>query len=106
MTSTLQALWDGQVPLWRAYWIYGVVVNGLLFGIAGTLLVLMIGLRPLMIAHLAFVFVATAFNLVAVWRSAGNYTGPRVWAILARIACVLGTLSLIRGLYKFLDSAI
>ena len=105
-TSLLQSLWYGEVPLWRTYWIYGVLVNGLLFGVAGSFVILLIGLRPVAVMYLAFVFVATAFNLVSVWRSAGNYTGPRVWAILARIAVVVGTLSLARGLYKFVDGTV
>ncbi len=102
--ATLETLWRGEEPLWRAYWIYGVLVNGLLFGVLGAVIVLMIDLRPLLVAYLAFLFVAGVFNIVSVWRSAGNHTGSKVWALLARAVCVLGALSLAKGLIDFVSA--
>jgi hypothetical protein len=100
-TSLLQSLWYGEVPLWRTYWIYGVVFTQLVFGLGGALLVVLVGSRLVAVVYLACLAVAIVFILVSIWRSAGNYTGPRIWALLARIACIFGSLSLIRGLYTF-----
>jgi hypothetical protein len=40
------------------------------------------------------------FISVAIWRSAGNYTGRIIWGALARITVVFGYLSLMVGLFK------
>ena len=39
-----------------------------------------------MLLYILFTLASSVFILVAVWRSAGHYLGPKVWAILARVA--------------------
>ena len=96
--ATLQRIWRGEESLPRTYWLYGVVVNGLIISLAGTLIVAQLASPPLMLLYILFTLASSVFILVAVWRSAGHYLGPKVWAILARVVCVLGALRLIKEL--------
>ena len=93
--------WRGEMTLPRSYWINGVLIFG--FGInlfvaaisfaaavalanSGAVVVLIVA------ASLALNIVGYIWALVGTWRSAGRYTGPKVWSILARIAMALGVL--------------
>jgi hypothetical protein len=99
--ATLATVWRGEEPLATTYWLYGVVVYGLIIGVVGTVLVVGIGSPPLFLVYLLFRFAATVFIVVAIWRSAGNYTGQKLWAILARIVCVLSAAHLVKVLIDF-----
>ncbi len=78
--------WRGEGPLWRAYWLYGVVVSLVLAGLyvwllsAGNLLAQQL-LLPLLLLY-------TAWIVVAVWRCAPNsrrdlYTQLARWLTVA-----------------------
>jgi hypothetical protein len=41
-----------------------------------------------------FNLAVSLFMAVAIWRSAGNYTGSKLWAVLARVAVVIGVIGL------------
>src|SRR5438552_17216702 len=94
--------WHGELSLPKSYWINGVLIFGLgcniLFIAAFTATV--IGLARsspglaivLLLLIQLFDLVAYIWALVGTWRAAGNYKGPKFWAILARIAMVLGVL--------------
>jgi hypothetical protein len=92
--SHLATLWAGEVPLGEVFWTYA-VAGGLLVNAVGTVLclwALSVG------ASLLFIYLPMAapipynlFMLVAVWRSAARYTGPRERADLARAAIILWT---------------
>lgn len=86
------ALWNGRLPLARAFWqyaiLYGTTVSiaataaalaGFALGLPG-LLAFAIHLLPL-----PYIFVAA----VGVWRSASRYSGPPVWARSAEAAIVI-----------------
>ena len=91
--GVFRRVWRGEARLWVAFWIWGVGGNMAWLG----LLVLVVGTTrlgtvpepwawPVYLASLAwFVFVS-----VAIWRSAGRYEGPRVWAVLARAGVLVG----------------
>src|SRR3989454_744696 len=90
-------LWRGEVPLVRAYWRYGFLLNALFATTAAVLAMLADcpecgrilaapGLVPLWwLFYLAYF----AFIVVAIWRTAERYPGPRRWAWLARAAVML-----------------
>lgn len=83
----LARLWQGDVPLAETYWGWGVGCNVLL-----TILIWVVAGIDTMIAY-ALVWPATGYNFfmfVAIWRSAGRYSGPSAWAVLARISVGLG----------------
>ena len=101
--ATLQTVWRGEESLARTYWIYGVVVNGLIIGVVGMLIVAQLESPPLALLYILFALASSVFIIVAVWRSAGRYTGPKVWAILARVVCVLAALRLVLTLLDLGD---
>jgi hypothetical protein len=98
---TLGSIWRGEEPLATTYWLYGVVVYGLMIGVVGTVLAVGIGSPPLFLVYLLLRFAATIFIIVAIWRSAGNYTGQKIWAILARVICILSAAHLVKVLVDF-----
>jgi hypothetical protein len=86
------ALWNGRLPLARAFWHYailygtiasitatGAAVAGFALGLPG-LLAFAVHLLPL-----PYVFIAA----VGVFRSANRYSGPPIWARLAEAAIVI-----------------
>lgn len=85
-------LWAGDVALAEAYWIWGVGM-GLLF----TVLADASEHHPLLLAALALLAIVVGIVAwVAIWRSAGKYAGPPIWAVLAKLSVVL---SIARTLY-------
>jgi uncharacterized protein DUF4339 len=100
--------WRGELTLAQAYWGAGflltIVAVGLsrLFGewldranLAPT------PLGVLLVGHLTFLSALVVWQIVGIWRAAGNHmrtTGRRTWAVLARVAVVAGAL---RGLVDF-----
>ena len=92
--SRLATLWAGEVPLGEVFWTYA-VAGGLLVNAVGTTLYLWALSAG---ASLLFIYLPMAapipynlFMLVAVWRSAGRYAGPRERADVARAAIILWT---------------
>ncbi|MGH6945136.1 MAG: hypothetical protein ACREH6_13065 [Geminicoccaceae bacterium] len=88
----LHRLWSGEVPLGEAFWWYAMIV-GTALNLATTLLAM-----ALLAMDVAGIAAAIAFALpipynllvlVAVWRSAAGYPGPRIWADLARAGVVI-----------------
>ena len=92
--SHLAMLWAGEVPLGEVFWTYA-VAGGLLVNAIGTALFLwaLSSGAPLLFIYLpmAVPIPYNVFVLVAVWRSAARYQGPRERADLARAAIILWT---------------
>ncbi|MGE5147806.1 MAG: hypothetical protein ACM3N5_13725 [Candidatus Eiseniibacteriota bacterium] len=92
--SRLATLWSGEAPLGEVFWTYA-VAGGLLVNAIGTTLYLwalsagasLVLIYLPMLAPIPY----NLFMLVAVWRSAARYTGPRERAELARAAIILWT---------------
>ena len=95
----IRALWKGEIPLARTYWLYFVVI--------GTLLELPLRIYPSRAAYYLpglsiyapLFFPYFPFIFVALWRAAVKYRGPIVWSLLARGAVVWSTLSIARVVY-------
>ncbi len=92
----LGRLWTGELPLGTAFWWYG-MIWGTAFNLAATLLALAL-LAADLSAVLAVVVAALPipYNLVvlvAVWRSASTYAGPRLLADLARVLSLIWALA-------------
>lgn len=92
MKERIAALWRGQVPLDVAFWhfaiLYGLVLNAIT---SMLFLYLLINDAAASVLTAAF-FLPIPYNvliIVAVWRSAGRYEGPRKWVDWARFATVL-----------------
>ena len=97
MVNLAKDLWGGRLPLKEAVWVYA-VAYGLLINLITSLLflgLLINDVGPILLI-LAFVL-PIPFNLlvvVAVWRSAERYQGPKEWADLARLGTVIWMLVL------------
>jgi hypothetical protein len=77
--------WRGEQPLWKVFWVYGVVTSGVLITFyVIAFYVDRIALRQMLL----FCFAPyTAWILVSVWRCANN-TEERIWGLFARLLTV------------------
>lgn len=98
--SKLRTLWQGDYPLADAFWTW-VITVGLLVNVTTSLLFLVMITRDQpWVAGLLGYGVSLPYNFVAivgVWRAAGRYEGPTIYAVLARgsTLVLLAVLSLI-----------
>jgi hypothetical protein len=97
MKELIKSLWAGHVPLPVAVWQYA-VVYGLLLNVTTSILYwgLSVGGAAAFVLVTAY-FLPLPFNflvVVAVWRSAGRYIGPRNHADMARFGTTLWMLVL------------
>jgi hypothetical protein len=96
-------LWRGNYTLVKTYWLFG-IVGGLALGLAVGVLLAITTSVVLALFGIATLWAWQVFVSVAIWRSAGKYTGARIWKILARIALVLSFLQLLgatAGMFGF-----
>lgn len=91
----------GEMSLASTYWVFGVLIGQIglpIFAVmAGGILSTPSPSLPGAAIALGFFASVLAYYLmtyVAIWRSAGQYKGRAIWAILARIFVVLQSLSL------------
>lgn len=75
-------IWTGRAGLARTYWLYGVAAS-FVWGIALSMV------TPGRLVAMAAVAALLAYFVivnVGIWRSASQYDGPKVWAVLAKMA--------------------
>lgn len=89
----VKALWRGDLPLWKTYWLFG-VLGGLTFTLAFNYIAFTsLTFYDAPGANMVFGVIVTLFVLytvwvlVGIWRSSGKYTGPLRYSVLARIVC-------------------
>lgn len=77
--------WRGEQPLWKVFWVYGVVTSGVLI----TFYVIAFYVDRIALRQVLLLCFApyTAWILVSVWRCANN-TAERIWGLLARMLTV------------------
>ncbi|MCW4454852.1 hypothetical protein OK348_08580 [Flavobacterium sp. MXW15] len=81
----------GHSPLWKVFWLYGVIPSNLLWGVV--LWMLSHGGYPgATLGLLAFLLLYTAWIVVAVWRAAPNAGDPR-YGVVARTLTVAWALN-------------
>ena len=95
-------LFRGDVSLPVSYWTFGVLIGNVAFQIILKIIELnYIGIISTQVGTwsvMGFYWLAigySIFMLIAIWRSAGKYQGRVIWAGLARVVVVVGTLVLI-----------
>ncbi len=97
MINLAKDLWEGTVSLKQTFWQYA-VVYGLLVNLVTSLLFLALLVNDVApVLPIAAFILPVPFNLfliVAVWRSADRYQGPKKWADLARVGAVIWLLVL------------
>ena len=79
----------GELPLWKSYWI-----GGILIGIIGTIISIALSelLGILIVKNIVFL-VLLIFWTVGVWRSGRGYIGMKSLVFLSRLSCFLGIAS-------------
>ena len=82
--------WDGELSLPMSYWGVGLGIGILYGGIAGIFTVI-VDLSD--DALWGFIIPFQIYTVVGIWRSSNNYKGPKYWAVLAKIAVVIGIIS-------------
>ncbi|MBK7664171.1 MAG: hypothetical protein IPJ21_11610 [Sterolibacteriaceae bacterium] len=92
-------LWRGEIDLYKAFWLYG-VLGLVLLGLVSGFMVDRLARSGATPAVVFFSFVVVAFSLgylvlvaVGIWRSAPNHDSPRAWSHAARAVVVLVVLS-------------
>lgn len=98
----IRCLWRGDMPLVKTYWLFGVVAS-IMFNITFTY----IGYQDdtftsgfggfIVLGWLLFYFIYSVFICVAIWRSANKYQGLQRYAVLAKVAVILGVMALIKA---------
>tara|TARA_Y100000294_G_C8465994_1_gene300651 strand:+ start:392 stop:694 length:303 start_codon:yes stop_codon:yes gene_type:complete len=90
--SLIIKFWNGDVTLWKSYWLVGVIIGNLIAFIVGFIYYFLInGYNDETVALLLSPFLI--YLLVGIWRSAGKYTGHKAWAYSARFFTIIGILS-------------
>lgn len=83
----LARLLIGEFSLVKTFWLYGVLIVYVLLRVFFIVVALA---EPDLALPLQLVYLlCTMFILVAVWRSAKWYSGPKAWSILARAGALL-----------------
>ena len=108
--SFIKNLWYGNRGLAFTYWVFYVIGNVILTIIvrlmdAGGLLDqpsggLSFAFWSVLIISLVYFF----YSVFCVWASANKYEGRKLWAILAKVAIVIGTLQTILGITQLLQT--
>ncbi|WED43938.1 hypothetical protein [Legionella cardiaca] len=94
-------LWQGDMPLWITFWIFGVLMislGRLLIGYANDEeFISKYGIIPLYLLIVLWLGYAT-FILVSIWRSASKYTGAELLAALSQLAVFFGAVAILLSL--------
>ena len=94
----LQKLVAGEYGLAKTYWLFGVGI-----GFLASVLLQILGAAGASGGLLViFGLVAISYNcavLKGIWEAANQYRGPRVWAILGKVAVVLGALQIVAAIF-------
>ena len=84
---------SGDFGLAKTYWVFGVLV-GIAIGILSSILGVFAGIGGIVCISLLHTIYVIPVAL-GTWRASNAYSGNKIWAILAKIAIVLGAISLI-----------
>ena len=82
--------WNGQLSLPMSYWGVGIGL-GIVYGFLAGIITLGLGMSD--DAMWGFIIPFQIYTVVGIWRSSDKYKGPKFWAILAKIAVVIGLIS-------------
>ncbi len=100
-------MFRGDISLRVTYWVFGVLIGGVAFWIVGMVIELNYAAIAMSSSGIwlvrAFIGFAIAYGVyifIAIWRSAGKYPGKATYAVLARVAVVLGALSSIGSIVE------
>ena len=96
-TNTVKEFIEGKVKLWKAYWLVGELLNGIVLLIIFNLEIYFfntnssvsqipfLNFTNLSLVSKSVIFLWTIFISIGIWRSAENYKGNVFWIILTFI---------------------
>ena len=96
-TNLIKDFFDGEIKLWKSYWLVGELLNGLVLLIIFNLEIYFfntsssvaqipfLNFSNLTILSKIIIFFWTIFISIGIWRSAENYKGNIFWIILTFI---------------------
>lgn len=100
----IKKLISGEYGLAKTYWLFGVVI-----GFLASVLLQILGAVGAPGGLLGiFGFVAISYNcavLKGIWKAADQYRGPQLWAVLGKVAVVLGALQIVALIFIFIGIA-
>ena len=85
-TSSIGRFWNGDVPLWKSYWLVGTLGSIPIWFLINLLYAVSFELA---------LFLSIGFQIflsVGIWRSSDKYDGSRIWSILPKVAIIFGFL--------------
>lgn len=98
MVDLARRVWRGGLPLWLTYWVFGVAGNMTFIAI---LLLLFLAARDVIwlwaVCLLSLAWFVWIF--AGIWRSAGRYPGPHIWALLARLGVSSGVVRMVAEVF-------
>jgi hypothetical protein len=110
--SFIQYYWQGKGPLWKVYWLYGVLVSvGLAVVIATAAFGKLVAFPGLVVMILGLA-IYTVWILVSVWRCAENVEGrplgyePALWTALSRSLTVAWAINVLALSLLLIDMTI
>ena len=89
---------SGDFGLAKTYWLYGVVI-----GVALNMVLKVVTSLGVLAVAIVLVTIYQAMVLLGVRRAASRYQGWKGWAILAKIATVLGWLGILASVGVFIQ---
>tara|TARA_Y100001970_G_C14169739_1_gene823433 strand:+ start:198 stop:530 length:333 start_codon:yes stop_codon:yes gene_type:complete len=96
MKNLCLKFWNGNIPLWKSYWLVGELLNGIVILIIVNVEIRifennLINLLPFLnfnnfsLISKAILIFWTIFITVGIWRAAEKYKGNIIWIILTLI---------------------
>ena len=82
----LKKFFNGEVALWKSYWLIFVLLSFPVVFVA----IFLATVSGLLAALILIIW--TVYVNIGVWKSSSNYQGSKVWAVLAKIAVIINTL--------------
>lgn len=104
----IKKIWHGELPLFKVYWIYG-VLGGLIIRVIVEGMYYLISLKYLTVFSYTLVTLVLAYQLllsVGTWRSADKYQKSKIWPVLAKIGVVLGLITAVGILVNTFEGTI
>lgn len=116
--SILVKLFKGEYSLGKSYWLFGNVIPAILFLVIFAVILLesedpinkiinqdfapeslLTSIIVLVLSILTLIYIL--ISVVGIWRSAGKYSGKKIWPILAKVTILIGVLLNIKSIIRF-----
>ena len=94
-TSLILRFWNGDVPLWKSYWLVGSLASIPIWFLINLVYVFSFGLA------FAISIGFQVFLYVGIWRSSDKYEGSKIWSVLAKVAIIFGLILSLLYVFAF-----